>query len=732
MATETPFAWLLLLGLLRVGAVSVIAFLVLPRLTLPGTTRGSAWEGRAWGDAVLGVSTTLIVSFLLGITGLFDAASLTVTLLIALAVGAWLRYRLLWQRTLLLRYASLLRWIERIAPPDPVVEGLALGLPGDAPSHASSTPGWPSWRRIRARVVTRLRPRTASSGWTLGLAVAAIAAIGIRIIPDLASPAPLTLRYYAHLETLKGLAVGEPIGGTGGWGVHALAMALAELARVDPALVLRGVGAVAAGALAYGVYQTARFYWSRPAGAFAGAVLVAAGGPLLPLPLDHQAGAEPLMLAAALALAVFPHVSSYIGNGSRRGIAVAAFGVLACGLTHPAVGLLLGATVMVFVLTIWIQVKVRQRRTGEPISRRDQALHRRLGVMAVLGVSIGVVWRGYDALVTSADPGSILFFESTVPEAFGGTPGRVAFVVGVLLILAPFLPSRARYKDVLPSTGALLRTGGQTLAMWGIWVGSGGGYEGIAGAAAVLLTAGLGLGLGLLVNEVHVQAGGAIAAPDRFRWLTRITLSPRHTRTVAGWAPVGLAIVLLMLSVGTGWGIPVAGEPVEPDGYVRAYHAIQSTSQPYAWTAVSHRGTGILARHRGRFMDYEFFLQNYDASSYDHIGDSAIPTPDLYLFIEANPLASDILPELMPTGEDIPARISTWVETIVSRDIAGVTVERFYEDDDVRIYRISRPAPTLLELPPESPSELRPRVGMDRRLMPSPPSPASPHQSDES
>jgi len=730
MGAETPFAWLLLLGLFRVGVVSVLAFLILPRLTLPGTASRSAWEGRAWGDAVLGVSTTLIASFLLGILGLFDAASLTVTLLLALAVGAWLRYRLVWQRTLLLRYASLLRWIERLAPPDPVVDGLALGLPGEDASLASSRPSfrWPSLQHV----AERLRPQTAATGWTVGLAVAAVAAIGIRIIPDLASPAPLTLRYYAHLETLKGLAVGDPVGGAGGWGVHALAMALAELARVDPALVLRGVGAVAAGALAYGVYQTARFYWSRPAGAFAGAVFVAAGGPLLPLPLDHQAGAEPLMLAAALALAVFPHVSAYLGNGSRRGITVAAFGLLACGLTHSEVGLLLGGTVVVYVFTIWATVKLRQRRTGEPLSRRDQGLHRRLGLMAVLGAGIGGVWRGYEALVTAADPGAILFFESVVPEAFGGVPGRIAFVTGVLLMLAPFLPSRARYRDVLPSGGALLRTGGQLLAMWGIWIGAGGGYEGMAGAAAVLLTAGLGLGLGLLVNEIHVQLGGAITDPDRFKWLTRFSLPQHHAQAASGWAPIALAVVLLMLSVGTGWGIPAAGEPVEPDGYVRAYHAIQSTSQPYAWTAVSHRGTGILARHRGRFMDYEFFLQNYDASSYDHLGDGAIPTPDLYLFIETNPLTSDILPELMPTGDNLPERISSWVETFAAKTSVGVTVERFYEDADVRIYRISRPAPTLLELPDEPLLDQRQRAASDRNLLRRDALQAAPLLSDES
>ena len=690
MSVEVPFPWLLAVSLVRVGVVAVVAFLVLPRFALPGVRQRSAWEGRAWGDAVLGVSTTIVVSFLLGVTGLFDAVSLLTVLLLTLAYGAWLRYRRLWQRTILQHYMALLRWIERAAPPEPVVEGLALGLPlGPEPSpRTDASPTGPpgrAWARRLARAASRLRPATVASGWTAGLAVAAIAAVGIRIIPDLASPAPLTLRYYAHLETLKGLVVGEPVGGRGGWGVHALAMALSELARVDAALVLRGVGAVASGALAYGVYQTARFYWSRAPGAFAGAVLVAAGGPLLPLPLDHQAGAEPLMLAAALALAVFPHVSAYLGDGSRRGVTVAAFGLLACGLTHSDVGLLLGLTVVAYVTSIWVQVWLRQRRSSEPPSRRDQSFRRRLGVMAGLGVGIGVVWRGYEAVVSRADPGSILFFESAVAESFGGGPGRLAFAVGALLVLAP----------LLPSTGALVRTGVQTLGMWALWLGRGGGYDGVAGAAAVLLTASLGLGLGLLVNEAHVQIGGALAARRE---------RPRPARRgLAVWGPVAASLAVLAASLGTGWGVPVAGAPVEPDGYVRAYHRIQARSLPYAWTAVSHRGTGILARHRGRFMDYEYFLQNYDAARYDHLGEEAIPTPDLYLFVEKDPLASTIVPELMPTGVDIPDRVADWVRTFTARTQEGVTVETFYDDASVRVYHVRRPAPTLLELPDDPP-----------------------------
>lgn len=131
-------------------------------------------------------------------------------------------------------------------------------------------------------------------------------------------------------------------------------------------------------------------------------------------------------------------------------------------------------------------------------------------------------------------------------------------------------------------------------------------------------------------------------------------------------------------------------------------------------------------------MDYEFFLQNYDASAYQHVGSGAIPTPDLYLFIEQRPLESRILPELMPSGDDIPARISNWVATFADRASEGVSVEQFYEDADVLIYKISRPAPTLLELPDESSPQRYPRAASERSPTQPLSRPGSSFQLDES
>ena len=696
MTLDLPYSWTLLIGLGRVVVVACVLFLVLTRVALPGTSGRSAWEGRGWGDAVLGLSATLIAASVLGLLGLFDAASLAATLALALAGGAVLRYRRLWRRTLLLRYADVLRWVERVLPPAPVAAGLAPA-PAPRPEPRAEAPEGP-W----------LTPQT---GWWLGVGLASVLAAGVRLVPSLAQAAPFTVRYYAHLETLKGLRVGRPVGTVEGWGLHALAMALGEMARVDPALVLRCVGATSAAAVTYGVYQTARFYWGGRLGAFAGALFVAAGGPLLPLPLERQAGAEPLMLAAALALPVFPHLAAYVGSGERRGLSVGVAGLVASGLVYPAVGALLAATVAVYVATIGLGVAWRTRRGGAQPSRyRDRGLWRRMTVLGAGGAVLAGLGLAYVRLVAAASgTGSFAFFDLARGLRLDAAVVGVAGVLGGLVVLAPFVPGRARFADVLPRPGALLRTGGQTLAMLALWLATGAGYDGLSGAAAVLLMAAVGLDLALVVTEVQVRA--AAAWPARWR------------RAMPPWSAPAGALAAGVAVIATGWSVPVPGPTVEPEGFVEAYLDIDRQSPPYAWTAVGHSGTRALVAHRGRFMDYEYFLANYDPTAYDHRGPGRIPTPDVFVFVERPGAASGIAAELVPSTPDLPARLRRWVAAYAGRpdQAPGLTV--FYQDDRVTVYRIGRSAPTLLDLDPDDdrpPNQTASRLHPPRRPLHSP------------
>ena len=696
MTPDLPYSWTLLIGLGRVALVAGVTFLVLTRLALPGTTARSSWEGRGWGDAVLGVSATVVAASVLGLLGLFDTASLATALALALAGGAVLRYRKLWRRSLLQTYADALRWVERVAPPDPVVAGLADAGPGRPE---------PPVETARARL-------TPQAGWWVGVGVASALAMGVRLVPSLAQAAPFSVRYYAHLETLKGLRVGDPVGAAEGWGLHALALALAEMARVDPALVLRGVGAVAAAAVTYGVYQTARFYWADRPGAFLGALFIAAGGPWLPLPLDRQAGAEPLMLAAALALPVFPHLAAYVGSGGRRGLVVGAAGLAASGLVYPAVGALLMAVVAVYLATIGLQVAVRARRGQASGRYRDRGLWRRMGVLAAGGGVLTGLGALYVRMVSSmSGTGSLAFFDIARAATFDPTPAVVAGALGALVLLAPWVPGRAAVADALPRPGALVRTGGQTLAMLALWLATGAGYDGVSGAAAVLLMAAVGLDLALVASEVRARL--ARAWPARWRW------------AAPAWTPAAGALAVGVAVIATGWSVPVPGPGVEPSGFVEGYLDVDRQSLPYAWTAVGHGGTRVLAAHRGRFMDYEYFLENYDPATYDHRGGGRIPTPDVFLFVERGAAPSTVAAELLPAGPDLAQRLRQWVAVYRARPDQAGALSVFYQDGEVTVYRVGRAAPTLLDLnadagPASDPPVLRPGAGPPLASRPKP------------
>ncbi|WP_412063092.1 hypothetical protein [Rubrivirga sp. IMCC45206] len=677
-----PYGLELMVGLLRVSVVALVSFVLFTRAALPGPPKTSSWEGRGWGDAVLGVSATVVAASALGVLGLLDTMSLATTLALALAGGAVLRYRRVWRRTLLLTYADGLRWLERLVPPGPIAPGA-----DDPPSDPVS---------IRALLVPD-RPRSAARSvdpqqatamsWRASVGVVAVVAIGVRLIPAFAEPAPFTLRFYASLETLKGLMVGAPTGSEGGWGLPALALALSEMARVEPSLVLRGAGAVAAGAVTYGVWKTVRFYWGGPVGAFAGALLVAVGGPLLAVPIERQAGAEPLLLAAALALPVFPHLAAYVGDGNRRGISVGLVGLMATGLVYPAVGALLAALVGLHVLAIVVQVRVRRALGGQRRGHyRDRGLVRRAGLLLGAGAAFAGAWRGYVLLLdTLGLEGSVFFFENA--DVAVALPGAVALVLGGLLVVAPIVPGRSIYSEMLPRPGALVRNGAQTLGLLAVWVGTGGDLVGVSGGAAVLLTCSVAIAAGLLVNEVYIR----VVEPLRILVL--------GVGRAPVWAPSAVALAAAFVVVTTGWGVPVPGPPVEPAGFVEAFQDIADHSIPYTWTVVSHNGIGLRARHRGRFMDYEYFLQNFDAGWYSHHGRDAIPTPDVYLFLERGRGPSLVREELRPSGRRHSERLRTWVDTYARRDDLPATLTVVYRDDEVEVLRLGRPAGTLLEVP---------------------------------
>ena len=101
-------------------------------------------------------------------------------------------------------------------------------------------------------------------------------------------------------------------------------------------------------------------------------------------------------------------------------------------------------------------------------------------------------------------------------------------------------------------------------------------------------------------------------------------------------------------------------------------------------------------------MDYEYFLATYDPAAYDHTGPEAIPTPDLFFFLERGTAPTAVRDELRPAGRQHNARLRAWLDRYRARPDQARHVSVLYQDDDVEVIRVSRPAPTLLDLPPDS------------------------------
>lgn len=650
------FDWTLLAATARVILAYGVVFVLVPGMVLPGAAaRG---EGRVAGDAILVTAAAMLSGIAFGLLGMGDRFTFLSAALLGFAACAWVRYRTTWQRTLLLSYGRFLVRLERIAPPTaPVQAAPPVDVAALWPSHRPAPLPAPAHRTIEPG-------RLVAAGLVLALSVLAVSA---RLWPSLLDPAPTSVAFYADLEGIKGLLLGDPIRLDGEWGLHALALVLSSLSQVDPANTLRALGALSAGALTLSVYATVRAYGGGRPGGLVAAAVIAYGGAILPIPLERQVEGNALMLAAALAVAAGPAAAAYFREGRARDGAVVGAAVIACGLTHLAVGVVLAVGLVLLDAT-------RLLRVGA--AERGRALQVALGLFAGLaGLAVG-----YRALVATSREGMVRFLDIGDLGALTW-PAGLCVTVGAALVGAALADATWRERrrgDV--AAGATCVCAGLVLV-----IAPNDAY-GIAGAAAVLGTGALAVAAGLLAEPL----------------VSRIA---RHVRSGPDGLVAATALAVLGVALAQVPGAaPERGRPVEPSGYVRAYAGVQRVAFPLQWTIVGSTAQRIRALGRGRFMDYEYFLARYDPTQYDHTGPGAIPTEDLFIFVETDPLRPLTVDELSPGGGRWGLAATDWVAAYRARADAPVPLETFYRDADVVVYRLHRAEPSLLAQRPTTPS----------------------------
>ncbi len=129
----------------------------------------------------------------------------------------------------------------------------------------------------------------------------------------------------------------------------------------------------------------------------------------------------------------------------------------------------------------------------------------------------------------------------------------------------------------------------------------------------------------------------------------------------------------------------------EPDGFIKSVYEIQQDYPALQWTAVSHFGTAIQIKNSGQFLDYDFFLNNFEPKNLNQIGTEKMAMKNLFIFVEKARAATGIDSALLPDIEQLNIKLQNW---ILEYQRSFKNIDIFYEDDQVRVYRIAQPGAT--------------------------------------
>lgn len=629
------------MGLIRLlvaaGVLYGLAYLIFPLRMVSRTTAPRSEHRWARTLLIFALATTLVLSLVL--LGIYDGLTFIAGLLLITIVSLWWRYQ---QEVGAQLYVRILKLAD----------------------HPPSRPSlWPN-------LTDRLASRSVLSG--LLLLGVVLGSVVLRLVPLLQSPAPFSVTHYRLLEIAKHLQANQLFPGQllEARGAQGLSVALHALSGVDLWIVVRLLGVAAVIGLLLGIYAAIQGYTGSPMAALGGTALFGLGLPVVPLALENQVEATPTLLAAAWALPTWYVLLRYQVDGLRSRLWV---GVMGLGLL-----LLTEGTVAALIITLLFALSLLQSMWAQTPLRARRALH-------VVGLSLGsggllgglVVLRRF---LLVPDPYAVpVFSVSGAGAAF--SPPDLSFLtygifVGatVLALLAGAVVDPQPFRRFVSWALALTCMG--VFAAW-LGIRTLPDLDLSPLAPITLLSIFLCVAFGGLL--------GHVAAPLRSR-LRDLHQTPVVRLAYYGSVPGLLLVSLFLFSPPV---LPTFEREIEPPGYVRAIQKIQEAGIPYQWTVVSHHGTAVHAMNRGRFLTHDYFLQHYDAQTYDPAGPNAIPTNDLFLFVPTESTIAAVREELLISGSDIAQSMQRWCELYQQRGSLSV----FFEDDGLTVYRLTRPSP---------------------------------------
>ena len=642
----TEYHLIFLEGLARAVVACCVVFGFLPRLMMLRMFPEEPWRNRAGNALAMGAFLIVMVHVLV-YAKLNDSVSFAVFLGCIIVVRLWYLHFRVSDRHLKNHLASLLRFLDS--------------------NSVSSV-----FRFVRIKFVAMMT-RWTPMEWFYALLLGVVLVLTgfIRALPAWNHAAPFSVEYYETLEKVKQLQINQMY--TEGYrvplGLPIAAQVLALFSQVNSALLLHFLGVLSsvfmAASICYVVYRST----FSIEGGIIGAAVFGLFSALLPLDVRHQVEADSLVLATAFALPALSFFAEFCAEGNVRSLIVAIAGVVAATAINLFIGCFAAAgIILVLVGSLLYAFRFRWMRGIKLMSMTAATV--------LLAAGSFLFFRAGMRNENLKNALEILLYDKHLNRYFsmyaGLSPLLHEACLGLFGLLAVF--SLFRYGH---------RSAPLQLLSWGL---IGGGtmvllpysYKEILSyipfsQVAYVLSIVLAVGAGIVVSTVGVAGSFLVRKVRGHHWVS------------SGWK-LSLAAVALFLCWKYSPPQKVNMEfTAEPDGFATSLYLIEQQFMPYQWTVVSHRGTALSGMNRGRFMDYEYFVERYNPLQYKHGTKEAVPTPLLFFFVERAHQKTEIMTELSTTDRNAEQKMKEWLNVYAQnhRDL-----KVFYSDDKVIVYEI--------------------------------------------
>jgi hypothetical protein len=507
--------------------------------------------------------------------------------------------------------------------------------------------------------------------WNVLLFVLIIITSYLRLKPAFLFASPFSIESYRTLEYVKYLQIKELFhdGSIVLKGLHGLLDMFFQFSRIDPEILVHTSGALMAALLTYIIYKIVyTLTKNHIAGILAASIFGIFPG-LLPTNIQQQVEANSIILGTIFFIAVLVFVSTYLNKWDKKMFYAALAGIMGILLTNVFIASMLLVAAIPMLFTLFIFNNFRQRTKifyVTIIASLVLLLGSFFGFIKIVDGNI-ILIENVKSFLTDDSFSRFALSEFLIPVELYS---NLIVGIAVLLVMIGFI-NRRKYKGFFNTFLGLF-----LIVLTLLWNGEKFGLiqvfpnDQIAFLISVLLCISVGSLIDFFLFQLVTQNVKKIYQSEKAQLVYGLIILLVFAETLL----FSRAVVVADFAYVT-----------EPNGYVKSLHAIKNKYPAYQWTCVSHFGAKIQTKNYARYMDYLYFLKNYNPKTFNKTKQSSAPTAYLFIFVEKNKNINIVASELLPNVKNMTAKLQNWC-SVYKKNHDDMSV--FYEDDEVLVYKI--------------------------------------------